>query len=60
MEWPAGCGRAAGQSAALDPLPDVEAGVLVAAAGVAAGLLSDELLEEALSDAVEVFRLSVR
>lgn len=51
------------QSAALAPLPEVEAGALVDAAG-AAGLLSEEvldvLLDEALSDAEPALRLSVR
>lgn len=52
------------QSAALAPLPEVEAGALVDAAGAAAGLLSDEVPEElpdeALSEAEPLFRLSVR
>ena len=63
MDGPAHCGRAArAQSAALAALPEVDAGLLAAVEDEPADeeLSDEEELEEALSEAVEVLRLSVR
>ena len=71
MDGPVGCGRAGRQSAALAPLPEVEAGLLAAGVELDEPELDgpepdeelsedDEELEDALSEAVEVLRLSVR